>query len=234
MVIPLCGRFTITATLDEIASRYDLEETALPSNYRASYNVAPSQQALAVIHDGKRRRAGYMSWGLIPSWSKDANIANQTINARAETITDKPAFRESFQRRRALIVVDGFYEWMQTSYGKQPMRIIMKKRNIFSLASIYDTWMGPEGKVSSFSICTVEPNQLIAPIHSRMPAIIHPDDEDSWLDRDNRDTSALRSLLKPYAAFEMEAYPVSQVVGSTNYNSPQLILEDRSQQQTLF
>lgn len=230
----MCGRFTITATLDEIASRYDLDDTALPSNYRPSYNLAPTQQALSIIHDGKRRRAGYLSWGLIPSWSKDAKIASQTINARSETIMEKPAFRESFQRRRALIVVDGFFEWMQTSYGKQPMRIVMKKRNIFSLAGIYDTWMGPDGKVSSFSICTVESNQLVAPIHSRMPAIIHPNDEDNWLDRDNRDTSVLRSLLKPYTAFEMEAYPVASIVGSSNYNSPVLILEDRSQQQTLF
>lgn len=97
----MCGRFTITANLDEIASRYDLDDTALPSNYWPSNNVAPTQQAISIIHDGKRRRAGFLSCGLIPRWSKEAKIASQTINARSETITDKPAFRESFQRRRA-------------------------------------------------------------------------------------------------------------------------------------
>ncbi|NRF95115.1 SOS response-associated peptidase [Paenibacillus frigoriresistens] len=121
----MCGRFTLTTTLEEIANRYDLEVTDIPTNYVPTYNAAPSQRLLGVIHDGLRRRAGYFSWGLIPRWSKDAKIANQTINARSETITEKPAFKESFQRRRTIIPVDGVYEWMQTSYGKQPMRIVI-------------------------------------------------------------------------------------------------------------
>ncbi|NRF95123.1 SOS response-associated peptidase family protein [Paenibacillus frigoriresistens] len=110
----------------------------------------------------------------------------------------------------------------------------MKKRNIFSLAGIYDTWVGPDGKISSFSILTTSCNSVFSPIHDRMPVIIHPDDEERWLDRDNRDISSLRAILKPFSSHEMEAYPVSPIVNSVNYNSPVLILEDRSQQQTLF
>lgn len=230
----MCGRFTLTSSLEEIANRYDMENTDIASEYVATYNASPSQRLLNIIHDGSRRRAGFLQWGLIPRWSKDAKIASQTINARSETITEKPAFRESFQRRRTIVPVDGVYEWKQQSYGKQPMRIVMKNRSIFSLAGIYDTWEGPEGKVSSFSILTIHPNSTFSPIHDRMPVIIHPDDEDRWLDRENKDISSLRPMLKPYPGYEMEAYPVSQIVNNSNYNAPMLILEDRTQQQTLF
>lgn len=231
----MCGRFTITVDLEEIAARYDMDVNDFPEGYRPNYNAAPSHNILAIISDGTKRRAGFLKWGLIPSWAKDPKIANQTFNARSETINEKPAFRTSFQRRRCIIPCDGIFEWKKTETGKQPMRIIMKSREIFSLAGIYDSWEGPDGKVSSFSIVTTIPNRLMAAIHDRMPVILKPgEDEETWLDRAQTDTSVLRSLLQPYAASEMHAYPVSPMVNKVQYNVPMLIDEDQPTQQSLF
>jgi putative SOS response-associated peptidase YedK len=180
----------------------------------------------AVINDGEKNRIGLLKWGLIPSWAKDPKIAFQTINARAETIADKPAFRVPIRRKRCLIPADSFYEWKRNGTEKQPMRIMLKTGELFSMAGIYDSWRDPEGNlVHSCSIVTTTPNQLMADIHDRMPVILRPEDEGLWLDRGVSDPEMLRHLMVPYPEDKMRAYPVSPRVGNVRHNDPELIKE---------
>lgn len=219
----MCGRYTITVTLEELIIRYELGETNIPF-HQPRYNVAPSQQIPAIIHDGQSNRLGLLKWGLIPSWADDDKRGSSMINARSETVAAKPAFRDSFQRKRCIIPADGFFEWVLTSGGKQPMRIVMKNRSLFSMAAIYDTWIAPDkSKVSSCSILTTTANSVVAPIHDRMPVLLNKQDEQLWLDRSLQSSELLLPLLKPYPAEEMEAYPVSPKVGNARAESPSFI-----------
>jgi putative SOS response-associated peptidase YedK len=210
----MCGRYTITITLDELLLRYDLDGKTVPY-HGPKYNVAPGQMVMAVIHDGQRNRLGELRWGLIPEWAKDEKMAYQTLNARAETLTEKPAFRSSFQRKRCLIPADSFFEWTGTGKHKQPMRIMLKSRKLFSFAGLYDTWLAPDGrKISTCTVITTTPNELVKDIHDRMPVILHQEDEARWLDRAVMQPDLLRPLLKPFPAAEMFAYPVDSRVGN--------------------
>jgi putative SOS response-associated peptidase YedK len=221
----MCGRYTVTVTLDELLLRYHTDMSA-PSYYVPRYNVAPGQMVMAVIHDGERNRLGSLRWGLIPEWAKDESMGYKMINARAETLTDKPAFKNSFQRKRCLIPADSFYDWKGTGGGKQPMRIMLKSQEIFSLAGLYDTWISPDGsKISSCTIITTTSNELMVDIHDRMPVIVRPEDESLWLDRHITQTDTLYPLLKPYPAEEMYAYPVSGRVGNVR-NDDQACVEE--------
>jgi putative SOS response-associated peptidase YedK len=148
------------------------------------------------------------------------------INARAETLLEKPAFRSLVARRRCLIPADGFYEWQKNGKAKQPMRIVLKDRQLFSMAALYDIWVKPDGsKLSTCSIITTAPNTLMEPIHNRMPVILRREDEQEWLDRNNQDVHELVSLLKPYDAEQMTAYPVSAIVGNVRNDSEACIQE---------
>ncbi len=223
----MCGRFTLTVTMDELLLRYFIDYPAAPF-HQPRYNVAPGQMIAAVIHDGAKNRIGELKWGLIPHWAKDERIGNRCMNARAESLADKPAFKIPFLRKRCLIPADGFYEWKRTGNRKQPMRIMMRHRGIFSMAGLYDTWMAPDGrKISSCTIITTEPNDLMRDIHDRMPVILRPEDESAWLDRNNDDADLLKSLLAPYPAEEMCAYPVSPLVGSVKNDDKRCIEEYR-------
>jgi len=155
-----------------------------------------------------------MQWGLIPSWSKEPRTKFSTINARAETITKSPAFRGPFQHRRCLVPASGFYEWRQTPKGKQPYCIQLKDGELFAFAGLYDIWCDSEGnELYSYTIITTTPNDLVAPIHNRMPAILRRADEDAWLDK-TTDRARLLSLLAPYPIEEMKAYIVSRAVNN--------------------
>ncbi len=221
----MCGRYTLIATLDELMFRY-LAEQPMSLDFAPRYNAAPGQPLMAVIHDGKKNRLGELRWGLIPSWAKDGKAAGGIINARAETLLDKPSFQNLIARKRCIVPADGFYEWRRTGAKKQPMRIVLKNRSLFSMAALYDIWISPEGrKISTCAIITTAPNRLMAEIHDRMPAILRPEDEAVWLDRNNRDAVELQKLLKPYAAEEMIAYPVSSKVGNVRNDSAELIEE---------
>lgn len=188
------------------------------------YNVAPMQQVMAVVHDGEKNRLGELRWGLVPSWAKDDKFAGKMINARAETLLSKPSFKNLIYRKRCIIPADGFYEWKKKAEGKQPMRIVLKDQSIFSLAALYDTWISPNGeKISTCTIITTEPNRLVADIHDRMPVILHEEDEETWLNRNNQNAEQLMSLLKPFPAENMEAYPVSPAVGNVKNDSKELI-----------
>lgn len=219
----MCGRYTLTVTLEELMVRYMIEETMVPF-HRPKYNVAPSQQVLAIINDGQTNRLGELKWGLIPPWAEDPKIGFMMLNARAETAASKPAFQKPLRRKRCLIPTDGFYEWKTTAGGKQPMRIVLKSRALFSMAGLYETWVSPDGtKINSCTILTTTPNDLVAQIHDRMPVILRPEDEALWLNRMISEPDELAPLLRPYKTDELEAYPVSAAVGNVRNDDSSLI-----------
>lgn len=227
----MCGRYTITIPLEELILRFHIGG-GQPPYHQPRYNVAPSQMVLAVINDGQHNRLGELRWGLVPAWAKDARGAFQMINARSESIMDKPAYRLPFQRKRCLIPADSFYEWKASGSGKQPMRIMLRSGEPFAMAGLYDTWIDPESgeKLSTCTIMTTTPNALVADIHDRMPVILRPEDEQLWLNREAgtrgpQDLAHLQALLRPYPAEQMRAYPVSPRVGNAKYDEASLIDE---------
>lgn len=223
----MCGRYTITISLEELLLRFHIDgEFTL--YHRPRYNVAPGQLVPAVINDGQRNRIGELKWGLVPQWAKEESIGAKMMNARAETVAEKPAYRLPFERKRCVIPADGFYEWKKKDGGKskQPMRIVLKDEAVFAMAGLYDTWTAPDGrKISTCTIVTTAPNRLMADIHDRMPVILRPEHEALWLDRGVRETSRLLDLLRPYPAEEMRAYPVASGVGNVNNDDPECIRE---------
>lgn len=219
----MCGRYTITLTMEELMLRFFLE-TSTPF-YEPRYNIAPGQMVPAIINDGKHNKLGQLRWGLIPSWAEDPKVGYNMINARVETLAEKPAFRVPFQRKRCLIPADGFYEWKVTKHGKQPMRITLKEGGLFAMAALYDTWGSPDGsKISSCTIITTGSSKIMEGIHDRMPIILRKEDEATWLDRSIQDPKLLLSLLqRPYPDDDMRVYPVSKAVGNVKNDSAELL-----------
>jgi len=217
----MCGRFTRAISTAAVAEAFGVEEVT--GDLKASYNIAPTNQVAVIVSDGKKRLI-QVRWGLVPSWAKDLAVGNKLINARAETITEKASFRTAFKKRRCLVVADGFYEWQKQGDGKRPVYIRLKSGKPFGMAGLYEVWRSPEGEdVTSCAIITTQANELMQPIHERMPVIIPKEIEDLWLDSTVQDVEVMRNLLKPYPAEEMEAYPVSKRVNSPGNNSPECI-----------
>jgi putative SOS response-associated peptidase YedK len=188
-----------------------------------SYNVAPGQNVAVLLKDDSRK-LGVLKWGLIPHWSKDPAIGNRMINARAETIAEKPSFKHPLRRKRCLIVADGFYEWRKDGTQKTPMYIFLKNRKPFVFAGLWDVWTSPEGeKIASCTIITTEPNELMKKIHHRMPVLLPRKDIDRWLDRSTQDEREVLPLLRPYPAKEMDAYEVSRLVNAPKNDTPACI-----------
>jgi putative SOS response-associated peptidase YedK len=219
----MCGRFTLYHTPEEVAERFGVLE-ALETEAR--YNIAPTQSVAVVTQNGTRHLASY-HWGLIPSWAKDPAIGNKMINARAETLTEKPSFRTALSRRRCLVPADGFYEWQAAPDGskaKTPMYLHRKDSGLFAFAGLWDEWHAPDGSpLRSCTIITTTPNAVAARVHDRMPVILRPDDEPLWLDHSVTDTRDLVSLLVPSPAESMEAYPVSRRVNVPTVDDPALL-----------
>jgi putative SOS response-associated peptidase YedK len=221
----MCGRFTLRAPASQIAEQFALFDSA---EFRARYNIAPTQDVAAVrvrpdVAAGRRHLA-WLRWGLIPSWAKDAAIGNRMINARAETVAEKPAFRTPLARRRCLVLADGFYEWQKAGTKKQPYFIRMADERPFAFAGLWESWEGPDhALVESCTIITTEANALVRPVHDRMPVILARDDYERWLDPAVRDAAALVPLLRPYPAEAMSATPVSAFVNSPAHDGPQCI-----------
>jgi putative SOS response-associated peptidase YedK len=165
-----------------------------------------------------------MHWGLIPYWAADPSIGNRMINARAETLTELPSFKLLVDRRRCIIPADGFYEWRKEGKRKVPMWVYLKSRKPFGLAGLWDVWRKPDGKrVESFTIITTEPNELVRPVHNRLPVILRAEDEEQWLDVSRTFFAKAQSLLKPLPAELMDAYDVSPIVNSSKYDGPDCI-----------
>ena len=206
----MCGRYSLVPT-ESIAVRFDIQQAQLKLVPR--YNVAPSQSMPVVVRNSPNQLVE-MQWGLIPSWSKEPRAQFSTINARAETITKSPVFRGPFKSRRCLVPASGFYEWQRTDQGKQPFCIQLRDDELFAFAGLYDVWHDADGnELYSYTVITTAPNDLVAPIHNRMPVILHQKDEDAWLDKAS-EPAQLLALLKAYPADAMEAYPVSRAVNN--------------------
>jgi putative SOS response-associated peptidase YedK len=187
------------------------------------YNIAPTQPVLAIANDHPDRVA-HFRWGLIPSWAKDASIGSRLINARAETLAEKPAFRTALRRRRCLVPADGFFEWRMSGKSKTPMYFRLKTGGLFAFAGLWDVWHGPDGsEIPSCTLITGQPNELVKPIHDRMPVILPSEHYEQWLNPGEQEPAALHAMLVPYPASEMEAYPVSRAVNSPKNDSPQCI-----------
>ena len=217
----MCGRYNLISNLTVLGERFQSDATQL--TLEAAYNVAPTQNVLTVV-GGESRRAGFMRWGLIPLWAKNRSIGSRMINARAETVAEKPSFRDAFRRRRCLVLADGFYEWQRRGSGKRPMRVAMQSREPFAFASIWSIWDDPEdNSIPTCAIITTSANELLRLIHHRMPVILPREMEGFWLDRSIQDPGALRSVLTPYPDDPMEAYEVSTLVNSVANDGPELI-----------
>jgi putative SOS response-associated peptidase YedK len=217
----MCGRYRMTRA-DKLAQQFDVEEIDIELSPR--YNIAPGQMIAAVRQNPEKpsRRLSSFKWGLVPSWAKDPNIGYKMLNARSETIIDKPAYREAFKSRRCLVPADGFYEWKTEGKTKQPFNFCMKDDSIFALAGIWERWKDPKGEwLQTVSIITTGPNAIMQDVHDRMPVIVRPDDYELWLDPGFKKTETLIDLLKPYDASLMKRYPVSTRVNSVKWDDPE-------------
>ena len=243
----MCGRYVITSPLEAILRLFDAVERP---NLAPRYNVAPTQDVPivrarreAMDLGGRGRELALVRWGLIPHWAKDPGIGNRLINARGESVTQKPAFRDSFARRRCLVVADGFYEWRAGPGGKQPYLIRLKGGGLMVFAGLWAQWTPSEQSpgqpagpppdarpVETCTIVTTEANALVAPIHGRMPVIVPHDGYDAWISGPAEDAMA---LLRPYAPDAMEAFPVSRRVNNARVDEPDLVVPLAVQQSLL-
>ena len=223
----MCGRFTLT--VDPAQAQENFNNFTFPEKFAPRFNIAPTQPILAIPNDEKFT-ADFFIWGLIPMWAKDPSIGNRLINARAETLAEKPSFRGSLKYKRCLILADGFYEW-KSSDGKKsktPFFIHMKDRKPFAFAGLWDSWNSPEGaQLKTCTIITTEPNELMSLLHNRMPAILHPRDYDKWLDPSSQTPDQVIPLLKPFPAEMMDAYPVTPLVNKPANDTPELVVPAR-------
>lgn len=220
----MCGRYTLIHGLGELKDRFGFRGEGLDLLPR--YNLAPGQEAPVIVSDGGRRVVRMMRWGLVPVWAKDEKIGNRMINARSETLAEKPAFRRLLTKRRCLVLADGFFEWrtIPGRKGKYPIRLVLNGEGPFAFAGLWDAWKSPEGgTLESFTIITTAANKLIQPIHERMPVILKKKDEELWLDPDVDDADALSALLKAYPDREMKYYDVSRAVNNPRNDSPACI-----------
>ena len=222
----MCGRYTITTQHTKIVQRWPFP-SELPDIRKLvpSYNIAPSQKVVAAWWGPNGKALTGMRWGFLPPWAKDVAVGYKMINARSETIAEKPTFRKAFKEQRCLIVADGFYEWQKTGKTKQPVRIVLKSLELFAFAGLWSAWKDPETKaeILSCAIVTCAANTLLTPVHDRMPVILKKDAEEAWLDNELKDPAALQPVLHPYPDDEMEFYSVSPSVNAPTVNKPSLI-----------
>ena len=190
------------------------------------FNIAPTQKVLAIREESGERDAAWLKWGLVPSWAKDPSMGARLINARSETVAEKPSFREAFKKRRCIIPADGFYEWQRTEGRKQPYFFQMRDGRPFGFAGLWERWEGEGGELlDSCTILTTEANEALRPVHDRMPVILHPEEYSLWLEAGDRERATLRELLRPYPAEEIVSYPVSPLVNSPSNRGAELIVE---------
>lgn len=256
----MCGRYATARARQELIQQFRVQYDATEQNLQPDYNVAPTKQVPAVLtrapkdaaKDGAAgagdaaeaqaavRQLRTLRWGLVPSWAKDLSIGNRMINARFETVHEKPAFRRAFARRRCLLPADGYYEWYTLESDraegekkkrakKQPFYIRPKDGSVLALAGLYELWKSPDpdvgdgGWVWTCTVITTDAPDELGRIHDRMPMIVHPDRWDAWLDPELTDPDLVRGLLAPAMAGTMEAYPVSTAVNNVRNNGPELI-----------
>jgi len=219
----MCGRFTLFDSVSILSKEFGVP---ISFDLAPRYNIAPSQPTLAVrvFPENGKREFAWLRWGLIPHWAQDSSIGNRMINARAETVAEKLAFRDAFRQRRCLIPASGFYEWKKGERRKQPYYIRGKDGHLFAFAGLWDLWKGPDGSpVESCTLITTDANDLVAQLHDRMPVILPPAAYDLWLNAEIQDRGRLSSILHSYPAEEMEAYPVGLFVNDPKVDEPRCI-----------
>lgn len=215
----MCGRYSQTKSVQDVRKRFNLGR--VPENLHELYNIAPQQKAPVVLNSFPSELV-MAKFGLVPSWSKEEKTTYSMINARAETIMEKPSYKRLIKSRRCLIIADGFYEWQKKVDKKIPYRIFLKNEEPFALAGIWDSWGEGGSQFYSFSIITTSPNKLMASIHDRMPVILDPDEESKWL-QDSTPMDRILVMLRSYPADKMDAYPISNLVNSPANNTVEII-----------
>lgn len=219
----MCGRFTLFVDPKDLMRMFPGFE--VPAEWTPRFNIAPTQP-VAVIPNNGQNKIEFFRWGLIPSWAKDPKIGNRMINARSETLAEKPSFRVAYRRRRCLILADGFYEWRKEPgrKAKTPMYIRLESSEPFAFAGLWEAWRAPDDQtILSCTIITTAPNELVKEIHNRMPVILDPAAYDLWLDPAERSAGELDEWLRPYPAEQMLAYPISTFVNSPANDAPACI-----------
>ena len=220
----MCGRFTLKTPVETLAEVFELPTVPeLPPRF----NIAPSEAVAAVRVADKEaeRELALLRWGLVPPWAEEPKVGSRMINARSETVATNGAFRSAFRRRRCLVLADGFYEWQRRERHKQPFYIHMRDDAPFAFAGLWEVWEGKDGTVlETCTVLTTEPNELMGPIHNRMPVILDRADYQLWLDPRMNDPEPLKVLLRPYAMDRMAAYPVSQLVNSPSNDTPECLM----------
>ena len=220
----MCGRFVKKSSKEELRKRFGFDD---PQGVllEPRYNIAPSQEHPVLIVEQDRRLLRMMKWGLVPHWSKDPKIGYKMINARSEGIEEKPSFRGPLKKRRCLVIADGFYEWHKPdNKTKIPYYFSLKSGEPFAFAGLWDIWEKEDQILQTFTIITTSPNELMEPIHNRMPVILRESDEARWLDPEITDSKAVLSLLKRYPAEEMEYFKVSTIVNSPKNDVPECLI----------
>ena len=214
----MCGRFTLRTPANQLVEQFGLD--TMPE-LRPRYNIAPTQQVPIIRPPGSgpSRQLTFVRWGLIPSWAKEAAIGNRMVNARGETVAEKPSFREAFKRRRCLVVADGYYEWKRTGRAKQPYYIRLRDEAPLAFAGLWESWRGPrdmllDEPLETCTIITTDANELTSPIHDRMPVILDTNQYEFWLDSEFQESAPLLALLQPYDDDDLVADPVSTYVNS--------------------
>jgi putative SOS response-associated peptidase YedK len=221
----MCGRFTNKAKPEQIKTEFKVGAKN-PDIYQPRFNIAPSQMIDVVFEPETERIISQLKWGLVPSWAKDSEIGNRMINARAETLTEKPSFREAFRSRRCIIPASGFYEWQKTNRGaKQPFYFYLKEKEVFGFAGLWESWIDKATgeELETCTIITTEANEVLKPVHERMPVILKAENYDEWLDAKEKNTVKLHKLLVPYPANEMSSHAVSRSVNIPDSDSEELI-----------
>lgn len=218
----MCGRFTLTVSPDQLQAAFDLSEPP-PAELGPRYNIAPTQP-VALVTNQLPRKLELFKWGLIPAWAKDPKIGNSLINARGETVAEKPAFRAAFKRRRCLILADGFYEWKKDGKTKTPMYIQLKDGAPFALAGLWEVWQAADGSsVPTCTIITTTPNKIMETIHDRMPVILPPKAYATWLTPGELTAAEAHALLQPFAASKMKARAVSTLVNNPRVDDVRIL-----------
>jgi len=220
----MCGRYSLTSPVEAMAQLFGFPDRP---NLAPRYNIAPTQQAPVVRLHGTGRELALLRWGLVPHWAKDPSIAARLINARAETVAEKPSFRDAFRRRRCLVPADGYYEWQKLAGARQPWRMVLAggetQSRPFAFAGLWERWAGPDGAaLETFTILTTEANTATRDIHPRMPVVLEPDAHALWLEP-TADRRALEAVLKPYPSAAMTAYKVGRRVGNVRHDDAGLI-----------
>jgi len=212
----MCGRFTLT-TMDDIVNEFDLSQP--PLGFEPRYNIAPTQQAWVVTNRSPRVVESFR-WGLVPHWAKDMSIGSKLLNARGETLADKPSFRNAYERRRCLVVADGFFEWRRAGKRKVP-HYAHNRSGLVAFAGLWERWRKPDGeRLLSFTVVTTEPNKLIAPLHNRMPVVIGKQDYGRWLHEEPLPPEALDDLIRPADEDQFELFEVAPIVNSPHNDEP--------------